>query len=122
MSNQRTFFESLLTIEDVKLIDQTGLSHLERHHLRLLAYCLACFKEMSDHSDFGDLPSQEVRLKWLLDLPELQGERDFANLLLEQFHGTGYYLEQLANEHEITPLQLKLEHLINKSLSREKLS
>ena len=44
-------------------IEATSLSNIERHHLRLLAHCLASFKEMANGSSMGPLPSEAFRKK-----------------------------------------------------------
>ena len=72
---------SPLSIEEIKLIDATGLPMVDRHHLRLLAHCLSFFKasSTSKSTSSGDFPSKQERLKWLIDQPALSNEEAFFN-------------------------------------------
>ena len=122
MLNQHNLLKSPLSFEDIATIDETGLSIVDRHHLRLLAHCLSCFKEMAKGSSVGALPSENVRLKWLLAQPALTNEREFAFVLLDQLAGVGLQLEKLAAACDISPLELTLEELINESLRSAQVS
>ena len=113
MVNQRSFGNSPLSFEDIQRIDATGLPMLDRHHLRLLAHCLSCFKLMANGSSEQTLPKEDVRLKWLLAQPALSNEREFVFVLLDQLAGAALQLERLAKECDISPLELTLEELIN---------
>ena len=114
--NQNTVAQSPLSFEDIERIEATGLSIVDRHHLRLRAHCLSCFKEMAKGPSVGALPKEDVRLKWLLAQPALTNEREFAFVLLDQLAGVGSQLERLAAACDISPLELTLEELINESL------
>ena len=116
MLNQHNLPNSPLSFEDIATIDETGLSIVDRHHLRLLAHCLSCFKQMAKGSSIGALPSEDVRLKWLLAQPALTNEREFVFLLLDQLTVAGLQLEKLATACDISPSELTLEELINDSL------
>ena len=108
--------DSPLTLDEIQKIDATGLPSIDRHYLRLLAHCLACFKEMASGSSTGEFPIEKDRLKWLLEQPALTNERAFVFVLLEQFAGAAYQLERLAEEYKKSPLELTLDELINWSL------
>ena len=60
--------KSPLSSADIETIESTNLSSIERHYLRLLAHCLACFKQMSDGSTSGELPNAQHRMKWVYTL------------------------------------------------------
>ena len=53
---------SPLSKEDINLIGLTNLSANEKHHLRMLAHCLQCFKSMSKDNPKGLIPVKE---EWL---------------------------------------------------------
>ena len=106
---------SSLTKEDIEQIEATLLPALERHHIRLLAHCLASFKSMANDSKKGPLPNKDSRLKWCLKQPELSNQKSFIPILLEQMEVAGLELEQLASERLITPLELNIEDLIKAS-------
>ena len=64
----------------------------------------------------GSLPNEDNRLKWCLTQPMLAKDESFISVLLDQFSGAANQLESLANELGITPLELTLRDLIQKSL------
>ncbi len=104
---------SPLSIEDIQKIDSTKLSKFERHHLRVIAHCLAVFKSMDGNpSEFGALPSPAVRLQWCLNQPDLAESNDFINVLLEQFELAAIQLNKIAEDCGISPLELTLNDLI----------
>ncbi len=119
MDKQQSFPQSPLCMEDIERIEGTGLSILERHHLRLLAHCLECFKEMANESSLGSLPQEKDRLRWCLEQPSLENDQAFISLLLEQFAVAGRQLEKVAALIEIPPLELTLEDLIRITIQRE---
>tara|TARA_B100000029_G_scaffold508569_1_gene595805 strand:- start:1089 stop:1457 length:369 start_codon:yes stop_codon:yes gene_type:complete len=114
--DQKMLADSPLTLDEIQKIDATGLPSIDRHYLRLLAHCLACFKEMASGSSTGEFPIEKDRLKWLLEQPALTNERAFVFVLLEQFAGAAHQLERLAEEYKKSPLELTLDELINWSL------
>ncbi len=73
--------DSPLSHDEIEKIDKTPLSNIDRHHLRLLAHCLACFKKMDNDSNLL-LPHEKKRLEWFLSQPSLVDERTFVSLLL----------------------------------------
>ncbi len=60
---------SPLSTEDINLIGSTNLSSSEKHHLRMLAHCLQCFKSMSKDNPRGLIPVKEEWLEWCLQNP-----------------------------------------------------
>ncbi len=112
MFNEKDLTDSPLSLQELQHIEATNLPNLERHHLRLLAHCLACFKLMSNGLNTGSLPSEDSRLQWCLDQPSLANESAFVSVLLEQFSVAGQQLEYLADISGKSPLELTLEDLI----------
>ncbi len=104
---------SPLDINSIRKIDQSNLSLLERHHVRLLAHCLECFKSMNSLNQEKSLPSKEDWLKWCLLQPILRDDDDFVQILVEQFSGAAYQLTQLSEKNNVAPLELTLDDLIN---------
>ena len=109
---------SPLTMEEIQLIEATGLPSFERHHLRLLAHALACFKLMANGETCGPLPKQDDRLKWLLSQPYLIKENDFISVFLDQLSIAGNQLEELADKYSISPLEVTLEALITMTIRK----
>ena len=107
--------DSPLSVEDINKIAQSNLTILERHHVRLLAHCLACFKSMVNLGVGTDssIPDENLWLKWCLAQPNINNDDDFVQLLLEQFRGAANQLEELSKIYKVLPLDLTLEDLLN---------
>ena len=107
------FENSPLSKEDINLIGSTKLSVSEKHHLRMLAHCLECFKFMGKGNEEGLLPSKEVWLEWCLKNPRIVKDDEFVQILFEQFSGAAIQLERLSNSLKVAPLDLTLRDLID---------
>ena len=104
---------SPLTKEDISLIGATNLSVAEKHHLRMLAHCLECFKSMSKGHEEGLIPRKEVWVEWCLKNPIMFKDDEFVQVLFEQFSGAAIQLEKLATTLKVAPLDLTLRNLID---------
>ncbi len=111
-----SFFEDLetspLTLEDIKLIELTNLSVLEKHHIRMLSHCLGCFKSMNSKNKEGSIPDKEMWMEWCLARPEMVNDDEFIHVLFEQFSGAAVQLEKLSDVFKVPPLELTLKDLI----------
>ncbi len=115
MEDKEGFLQGPLSKEELDKIESTNLSILERHHLRLLAHCLASFKQMADGTFTGSLPTEQQRLQWCLQQPSLRDQRSFISILLEQLAAAGSQLESMAEKCGRSPLELTTEDLIHAS-------
>tara|TARA_B100000214_G_scaffold366147_1_gene334741 strand:- start:238 stop:597 length:360 start_codon:yes stop_codon:yes gene_type:complete len=104
---------SPLSKEEVTLIAMTNLSANEKHHLRMLAHCLQCFKSMSKRNETGLLPVKEEWLEWCLKNPIMRKDDEFVQVMFEQFSGAAIQLERLSNDLKVAPLDLTLRNLID---------
>ena len=104
--------EGPLSRESIARIDATQLPQLERHHLRLLAHCLACFQTMEPTPSDGSLPRETSRRQWCLEQPRIAEDPDFLDRLLEQFDVAALQLETIAQARQVPPLTLTLDALI----------
>ncbi len=104
---------NLLTLKDIERIDTTKLSSVDKHYLRLMAYCLASFKEMANMSSSGPFPLEENRLKWFMEKFALNKDDPFIVALLEQFAFACHHLETVSDYYQISPLELSLKDLIS---------
>ena len=104
---------SPLSKEDINLIGFTNLSASEKHHLRMLAHCLQCFKSMSKDNSRGLIPVKEEWLEWCLKNPIMMKDDEFVQVMFEQFSGAAIQLERLSNDLKVAPLDLTLRNLID---------
>ena len=104
---------SPLSNEDVNTIAMTNLSIREKHHLRMLAHCLQCFKSMSKKKPGSLIPVKEEWLEWCLKNPLMLQDDEFVQVMFEQFSGAAIQLERLSNDLKVAPLDLTLSNLID---------
>ena len=107
-----SYQNSPLSKEDINLIALANLSVREKHHLRMLAHCLQCFKSMSKKNQGGLIPSKEEWLEWCLENPLMLQDDEFVQVMFEQFAGAAIQLERLSNDLKVAPLDLTLSNLI----------
>ena len=106
------FENSPLSTEEISLIGSTNLSASEKHHLRMLAHCLECFKSMSKKDSTGLIPSKDVWLEWCLTSPKMVQDDEYVQVLFEHFSGAAIQLERLSRLFKVSPLNLTLRDLI----------
>ena len=104
---------SPLSKEDINLIAMTNLSIREKHHLRMLAHCLQCFKSMSKENSESLIPLKEEWLEWCLKNPIMIKDDEFVQVMFEQFSGAAVQLEKLSKDLKVAPLDLTLKNLID---------
>ena len=104
---------SPLSEEDITLIALTNLSVSEKHHLRMLAHCLQCFKSMRKGNASGLLPVKEEWLEWCLKNPMMLKDDEFVHVMFEQFSGAAIQLQRLSSVLKVAPLKLTLRDLID---------
>tara|TARA_Y100001968_G_C18992962_1_gene542310 strand:- start:133 stop:495 length:363 start_codon:yes stop_codon:yes gene_type:complete len=107
------FENSPLSNDDINLIGSINISVVEKHHLRMLAHCLECFKSMRRENEEGLIPRKEVWLDWCLRNPKMLKDDEFVQVLFEQFSGAAIQLEKLAGALKVDPLDLTLKDLID---------
>ena len=110
--------EGPLSREAIERIDATQLPQLERHHLRLLAHCLACFQAMRPAPEDGSLPRETSRRHWCLEQPRIAEDPDFLDRLLEQLDVAALQLETIAKTQQVPPMTLTLDALITAAETR----
>ena len=120
MGNESLWSKSPLDGDSIKLIDETSLSSLEKHHLRLMAHCLECFKSMPERSLKGQFPQEDDQLTWCLEQTAFKEASDFIPVFLKQLSVAAIYLESVACSMGIEPMDLKLDHLIDFTIQEKK--
>lgn len=104
---------SPLSKEDINMIGLTNLSATQKHHLRMLAHCLQCFKSMGTENPAGLIPLKEEWLEWCLKNPIMLKDDEFVQVMFEQFSGAAIQLEKLSNHLKVAPLDLTIRNLID---------
>ena len=104
---------SPLSKKDITLIELTNLSVREKHHLRMLAHCLQCFKSMRKDDSSRLLPVKEEWLEWCLKNPIMMKDDECVQIMFEQFSGAAIQLAKLSNDLKVAPLDLTLRNLID---------
>ena len=98
MTDQIHLPDSSISFTDIEKIDATQLPIIDRHYLRLMAHCLACFKSIANGASFGPFPEESYRLRWCLEQPNFGQDRAFISTLLVQLASAGHQLETLAKK------------------------
>jgi hypothetical protein len=110
--------------QQIERIDATLLPAVDRHLLRLQAHCLATFQQIAMPLQRGPLPTRDRWQDWCDGQPQLANDAEFREQLMMQFTVIASQLEELASQLQLTPLELKLNDLINhaETSSRQRLS
>ena len=115
-------FHGPLKPDEIQRIEEVNLTIFQKHHLRLMAHCLASFKLMKHESSVGSFPNEADLLQWCMAQLNYQTQsegKDFIPVLMEQFLVAQDYLEQLAAKYKISPMEITLDHLIACSLDHD---
>ncbi len=110
--------DPFLNLEDIQKIERSDLSIIEKHHLRLMAHCLASFKSMTNANDTKDFPSDETLYNWCAKQASLEEHQTFIPLLVNQFAIARSYLNELAKTYETSLLEITLDNLIQYSIEQ----
>ena len=102
----------------IERIDATLLPQLDRHHLRVLSYCLDSFQTMAAPQATGALPDEDQRRLWCQQQPVVADDPAFLDTLLLQLSAAADQLDQLALELGKPPLALTLDDLITAAEAR----
>ena len=101
-----------LSEEAVRRIDESLLPQRDRHHLRLLAHCLASSQAMQPLPGNGGLPQEEARRQWCLGQQVIADDPQFIALMLEQLDVAALQLESIAQTIDTPPIELTVNDLI----------
>ena len=112
MSNQTNSFSSPLKHEFVKNIDQLNLPTIQKHHVRLLAHCLAIFKDIVK-DDISMVEEDGLLKKWCERQSQKFNDKNFNQLFYEQMSAAAKKLDSYSKRTEKSFKELDLEDLIN---------
>ena len=111
MSNQTNAFSSPLSNEMVKNIEQLNLTIIQKQHIRLLAHCLAIFKEIIK-DDISLLEEDELLREWCEKQTQKFNDKNFNQLFYEQMSSAAKKLNSFSQSIEKNIKELNLEDLI----------
>ena len=111
MSNKTNYFSSPISDEIVKNIDQLNLSIIQKHHIRLLAHCLAIFKEISK-KETSTFDEDELLRDWCIKQSQKFNDENFNELFYSQMSSAAKKLNSFSQSIEKNFNELDLEDLI----------
>ena len=111
MPNQTNSFSSPLSYEIVEDIEQLNLSIIQKHHIRLLAHCLAILKEIVKE-DISPLEEDERLREWCEKQSKKFNDENFNQLFYEQMSSASKKLNAYSQSIEKNLKELDLEDLI----------
>ena len=111
MSNQTNSFSSPLSNEMVKNIEQLNLSIIQKQHIRILAHCLAIFKEIIK-DDISLIEEDELLREWCEKQTQKFNDKNFNQLFYEQMSSSAKKLNSFSQSIEKNIKELDLEDLI----------
>ena len=117
MSNQSNSFSTPLNDEMFINIAQLNLTIIQKHHIRLLAHCLAIFKEISK-KETSTFEEDELLRDWCIKQSQKFNDENFNELFYSQMSSAAKKLNSFSQSIEKNFNELDLEDLI--TLVRQK--
>ena len=112
MSNQSKSFSTPLSDETITKIAQLNLPIIQKHHVRLLAHCLAIFKEISKN-ETPTFNEDELLRDWCVKESQKFNDNNFNELFYEQMSSAAKKLNSFSQSIKKNFNELDLEDLIN---------
>ena len=111
MSNQSNSFSIPLSDEIINNIDQLNLPIVQKQHVRLLAHCLAIFKEISK-DDISFFEEDELLKEWCVKQSQRFNDKNFNQLFYEQMSSAAKKLNSFSQTIKKSFKELDLEDLV----------
>ena len=111
MSHQSNSFSNPLSEDLVKKIDQLNLPIIQKQHIRLLAHCLAIFKEISK-DDIPSFEDNELLKDWCDQQSQKFNDEKFNQLFYQQMSSAAKKLNSFSKSIKKNFKELELEDLI----------
>ena len=111
MSNQSNSFSTPLSNEMIININQLNLPIIQKHHIRLLAHCLAIFKEISKN-ETSTFNEDELLRDWCVTQSQKFNDRNFNELFYQQMSSAAKKLNSFSRAIKKNFKELDLEDLI----------
>ena len=111
MSNQPFKFSNPLDIQIVQTIDQLDLPVVQKHHIRILAHCIAIFQATST-DDISNLDKENLLREWCNEQSKKFNDQKFNDLLYEQLVSAAKKLNNFSTKIGKNIKELDLNDLI----------
>ena len=97
MSDHSKTFSNYLKIKTIQTIEQLDLPIMQKHHVRILAHCLAILKDLSSDNSFSS-NDQNLLKEWCDKKSQQFNDQKFNDLLYEQLFSTSKKLNAFSKK------------------------
>ena len=97
MSDHSKTFSNYLKIKTIQTIEQLDLPIMQKHHVRILAHCLAILKDLSSDNIFSS-NDQNLLKEWCDKKSQKFNDQKFNDLLYEQLFSTSKKLNAFSKK------------------------
>tara|TARA_B100000475_G_C14782030_1_gene223788 strand:+ start:168 stop:530 length:363 start_codon:yes stop_codon:yes gene_type:complete len=111
MSNQSNSFSIPISDEMIRNIDKLNLTIIQKHHIRLLAHCLAIFKEISKN-ETTTFDEDELLRDWCVKQSQQFNDQNFNELFYKQMSSAAKKLNFFSKSIKKDFKELDIEDLI----------
>ena len=111
MSDQFNSFSNPINEEVVNKIEQLDLDSIQKHHLRILAHCLAILNQLAEENNIS-LPDEKSLMKWCEKESKKINDEKFSSLLFDQMSVIAKKLNNHSKKIGKTLAELNLQDLI----------
>ena len=111
MSNQSNSFSIPISDEMIRNIDKLNLTIIQKHHIRLLAHCLAIFKEISKN-ETTTFDEDELLRDWCVKQSQQFNDQNFNELFYKQMSSAAKKLNFFSKSIKKNFKELDLKDLI----------
>ena len=111
MSNHLDPSYNLLNIETIQEIDNLDLSIMQKHHLRILAYCLQILKIINLDNSL-EYQNKNLLREWCDNQSKKFDDKKFSDLFYEQLESTSKKLSTFSKKIGKRTEDLEIDDLI----------
>ena len=112
MSNQLDSFANYLNFQTIQTIDQLNLPTMQKHHVRILAHCLAILNAISVEKNFSSSDKDNLLKEWCYNQSQKFNDQKFSNLLYLQLKSTAKKLNTFSQRIGKDIKELSIEDLV----------
>ena len=111
MSNPLDTFSNSLNIETIRTIDQLNLPIMQKHHVRILAHCLAILKTIYRENN-SSLSEEKFLREWCHNQSKQFNDQEFSDLLYNQLALTLRKLKSFSKRIEKSIEDIDVDDLV----------